>query len=49
VLWCGKWRPLAFFGVYGGKEITGVLRKWRRPLRRFYPLFFFFFLSQFVS
>jgi len=32
-----KWRPFASFGVYGGKEITGALRTWRRPLRNFYP------------
>jgi len=37
VLRCGKWRPFASFGAYGGKEIIGALRTWRRPLKNFYP------------
>jgi hypothetical protein len=39
VLRSEKWRPLAFFGAYGGKEITRTLRTWRRPLRRSYTPF----------
>jgi hypothetical protein len=40
VLRCGKWHPLAFFGAYRGKEITGALRMWRSPLEEILSSFY---------
>jgi hypothetical protein len=40
VLQSRKWCLLAFFGVYGGKEIIGAWRTWRGPWRIYYPLVF---------
>jgi hypothetical protein len=35
VLWFGRWCQSAFFGVFGRKEILGVLKIWRILWRRF--------------
>jgi hypothetical protein len=45
VLRCGKWCLLAFFGVYGEREIIGALRIWRGPPRTYYYLVFVFCIS----
>jgi hypothetical protein len=42
VPWFGRWCLLAFFGVYGGREIIGALRTLRGPWRTFYPHVFYY-------
>jgi hypothetical protein len=45
VLQFGKWCLFAFFGVFGRREILGVLKTWRIPCRILLPHFFSYVVS----